>query len=398
MIRSLSNLNENIKIDVIVEKGCESLLWNHPNINKIIIREKRKYKIKIFRVLEQLILAFKIRNKYDLFFDFTRNLRFFHILSLRIMKPKYLIGCYRNEKFGIKKDELTIFDKYIDMNKNDHAVDINMKALEGLGLDISNRKYELYLGELEDKYKNYFDKNKINIVFNFLGSSQGRCLTDEDIEIFCQDIPKINKNIEVHLLTIPSIYDKMYLKLEELKLERVKLLPKTKNILEAAAIIKYSDMLFSVDTGVVHIASVYNIPIVAIYTEDEDTLRIFAPKSDISSIIIGKKEENLKIIAEIAGDMFDDFLEKTQRQYERGSLYLVAELEVNDELENYIEMDKEELKVFYATTLRTLKKFLGDDLNRMGIFESYSIIEKIKYSYTGKVKKIILTVETTVKS
>ena len=45
-----------------------------------------------------------------------------------------------------------------------------------------------------------------------------------------------------------------------------------------------------------------------------------------------------------------------------------------------------------------LKKFLGDDLNRMGIFESYSIIEKIKYSYTGKVKKIILTVETTVKS
>lgn len=296
MIRTLSNLNENIKIDVIVEKGCESLLWNHPNINKIIIREKRKYKIKIFRVLEQLILAFKIRNKYDLFFDFTRNLRFFHILSLRIMKPKYLIGCYRNEKFGIKKDELTIFDKYIDMNKNDHAVDINMKALEGLGLDISNRKYELYLGELEDKYKNYFDKNKINIVFNFLGSSQGRCLTDEDIEIFCQDIPKINKNIEVHLLTIPSIYDKMYLKLEELKLERVKLLPKTKNILEAAAIIKYSDMLFSVDTGVVHIASVYNIPIVAIYTEDEDTLRIFAPKSDISSIIIGKKEENLKII------------------------------------------------------------------------------------------------------
>ena len=111
-----------------------------------------------------------------------------------------------------------------------------------------------------------------------------------------------------------------------------------------------------------------------------------------------KREENLKIIAEIAGDMFDDFLGKTQRQYERGSLYLVAELEVNDELENYIEMDKEELKVFYATTLRTLKKFLGDDLNRMGIFESYSIIEKIKYSYTGKVKKIILTVETTVKS
>lgn len=111
-----------------------------------------------------------------------------------------------------------------------------------------------------------------------------------------------------------------------------------------------------------------------------------------------KREENLKIIAEIAGEMFDDFLEKTQRQYERGSLYLIADLEVNDELENHIEMDKEELKVFYATTLRTLKKFLSNDLKGIGIFENYSINKKIKYSFTGKIEKIILTVKATIKS
>ena len=111
-----------------------------------------------------------------------------------------------------------------------------------------------------------------------------------------------------------------------------------------------------------------------------------------------KRKENLKIIAELAATMVDDFLEKTQRQYERGSLYLIADLEVNDELENYVEMDKEELRVFYATTLKTLKKFLGDDLAGIGIFESYSINEKIKYSFTGQIEKIILTVGTTIKS
>ena len=296
MLRELAKLNDNIKIDITVEKGCETLIINHPNIDKIIIGEKRKYKIKIFRIFDQLKEAFKLRNKYDLFFDFTRNPRFFHLLTLRIMNPKYLVGCYRMERFGIKKDELSIFDKYIDIKNEDHAVDINMKALDGFGIDNSNRRYELYLGELEEKYKDYFNKDKINIVFNFLGSSQSRCLKEEDIEYFCKNIPKIDNKIELHILTIPKIYEQIKSKIDTLNLENVKLLPKTKNILEASAIIKYADMLFSVDTGVVHVASVYNIPIVAIYTEDKDTLIIFAPKSDINSVIIGKKEKNLKIL------------------------------------------------------------------------------------------------------
>lgn len=296
LLSTLSNVNKEIKIDVIVEKGAESLLWNHPNVNYIIIEEKNKSKLKIFRITQEIIKAFKLRNRYDLYFDFTRNPRFFHLLALRIMNPKYLIGCYRMEKFGIKKDELSIFDKYIDNKSTDHAVDINMKALDGFGIDNSNRKYELYLGELEEKYKDYFNKDKINIVFNFLGSSQSRCLKEEDIEYFCKNIPKINNKIELHILTIPRIYEQIKSKIDSLNLENVKLLPKTKNILEASAIIKYADMLFSVDTGVVHVASVYNIPIVAIYTEDKDTLIIFAPKSDINSVIIGKKEKNLKIL------------------------------------------------------------------------------------------------------
>ena len=56
-------------------------------------------------------------------------------------------------------------------------------------------------------------------------------------------------------------------------------------------------MLFSVDTGVVHIASTYNIPIVAIYTEDRETLTIFSPKSEINAVIIGKKDKYLKVIS-----------------------------------------------------------------------------------------------------
>lgn len=115
------------------------------------------------------------------------------------------------------------------------------------------------------------------------------------MEYFCREISKISEKIELHILTTPNIYEQIKLKLENLNLKNIKLLPKTKNILEAAAIIKYADMLFSVDTGVIHIASVYNIPIVALYPDDKDALVVFAPKSEIVSIIKGKKESFLKI-------------------------------------------------------------------------------------------------------
>lgn len=296
MLRAFSNLNKNIKIDITVAKGCESLLINHPNVNILSPNENNKFsKIKILKIINTLIFSYKMRKKkYDLFFDFTRNVRFFHILGLKIMKPRYLIGCYRMEKFGIKKDELTIFDKYIDASSNYHAVDINMMPLEILGIDTSNKKYELFLGEFENKYINYFNKNKINIIFNFLGSAQNRCLCNEDIEYFIKELPKLDTDIELHILTIPSLFEKIKNKVENMNLKNVKLLPKTESILEATSLIKYCDCLFSVDTGVVHIASVFNIPILGLYTEDKDTLTIFAPKSDLYKIITGKKENYLK--------------------------------------------------------------------------------------------------------
>ncbi len=295
MFRAFSELNKNIKIDVTVAKGCESLLINHPNVNVISSTEISRFsKIKIYKIIHNLFSSFKIRKKYDLYFDFTRNVRFFHILSLKIMKPRYLIGCYRMEKFGIKKDELTIFDKYIDGSAIYHAVDINMMPLEVLGINTSNKKYELFLGPLETKFENYFNKNKINIIFNFLGSAQNRCLCDEDIEYFFKELPKLNNNIELYILTTPIIYEKIKRKVEFLNLKHVHLLPKTESILEAAALIKYCSCLFSVDTGIIHLASVFNIPTLGLYTEDKDTLTIFAPKSDLYKIVIGKKEDYLK--------------------------------------------------------------------------------------------------------
>ncbi len=113
---------------------------------------------------------------------------------------------------------------------------------------------------------------------------------------------------------------------------------------------------------------------------------------------IEKRKENLTKIFEIADDMFDCFLSKTQRQYENGSLYLITEVELSNELENYIEMSCKEFELFCDTTLKTVIKFLGDNLAQINIFESYSIDEEFNHSSSGKIKSISLKVKATLKS
>ena len=109
-------------------------------------------------------------------------------------------------------------------------------------------------------------------------------------------------------MTLPDKYEELKKEIPELKEERIKICEKTKDILEAAAMIKYADILVSVDTGVVHIASVYNIPVISIFPNNENSIEYFSPKSELSYVIKCEdrnwirdfdKEEMKKYIEEI---------------------------------------------------------------------------------------------------
>lgn len=289
MLETLYGINKEVKIDISTDMAGSFLLKNCPYIGEVLLSKTTRHS-KIVKIYKSLSWAMKHRGKYDLFFDFTNSPRFFHILFLRILKPRFLIGCYRAEKFGIKRDELTIFDKYVEVMSGEHAMDINMKFLEVLGIDTKNKKYELYLGEYEDKYKDYFKRDNFNIVFNFKGSAEKRTLNIDEIKSLLEKIPRIEKNIRIYIITIPEDRETIKELLKNYPMENVELLPKTENILEACGLLKYSDMLLSVDTGLVHIASVFNIPIVGIYPKDENNFKLFAPRSDMYEIIRGTEE------------------------------------------------------------------------------------------------------------
>lgn len=308
MLEALSKLNKDLKIDIGVIKGGESLVENIPYINEIIVGDSYLKKGKLARILDSLKFSFQNRKKYDLYFDFTNNCRFLHILSLKILAPKYLIGPHRLEKFGIKKDELTIFDKYVKIDESTHATDINMDFLEPLGLKNESKKYKLYLGQNEEKFKDYFDKNRINIVVNHRASTEKRSFSYSELKEILTKLSKLDSKVKLYMASMPNEYEKLKNIIEELAFENIQLLIRTDTIGEFAGIIKYCDMVVSVDTGVVHIASVYDKPIVGVYPFSENSYKLFAPRSSKYEIVRGQKEGYT-----IEGFSVDEIIEKTRK-------------------------------------------------------------------------------------
>ena len=316
MLEALSKLNENVKIDITVVKGAKCLVENIPYINKVIEIDEKPTRNKIIKGYRQLRGALRNRKKYDLYFDFTNNSRFIHTLSLKLMSPRYLIGRYRLEKFGIKKDELSIFDGYIDVKDDDHAVDINMDYLKPLGLDKEKKEYKLYLGENEKKYENYFEINRFNIVLNHRASSEPRSLSFDQLRELSLKLIRLNDEIVVYLMSIPKEYEILKKLVEDLNIKNIRVLPKTEGVGEAAGILKYSDMLVSVDTGVIHIASTYNIPIVGIYPMSENSAKLFEPKSERYEIIRGTKSGYT-----IEGASMDEVVKSVDKILKEESVY-----------------------------------------------------------------------------
>ena len=71
--------------------------------------------------------------------------------------------------------------------------------------------------------------------------------------------------------------------------------------METALLIKESALVITPDTSIVHIASAFSIPTIAIYREDkkgEHNLITWGPNSDKATIIIGSKGEKSKDIGE----------------------------------------------------------------------------------------------------
>lgn len=273
MFREIKKVYPDIKIGIVARGAAIDIIENNPYIDKIYNYEKNRKKIKE--------LAKELENdKYDLLVDFSEMLRVNEMMLINLAKAKFNIG--------IKKENWKLFDISLNIrNYNEHISKMYIKILNFLGISELDTTYDLYPSEyLLEKIN--LTANKY-IVFNPFAASKHRSFSEENIIKFLNILEK--KYTEK--IVIIGEEEKLS-SLKEIKDNEKILIFKTKKIMELLELIKYSKLVITPDTAIVHIATAFNKKSICFYRKEkgkEDNNSIFwSPNSSNAHIIFVEQE------------------------------------------------------------------------------------------------------------
>ncbi len=262
------------EIDMLVRKGNEGLLNNHPFIHEVLIWNKKEHKTKnLFHLLQSLR-----RKKYDVVVNLQRFLSTGIITAFSGAK----------EKIGFDKNPLSfLFTKKVhhDLSNKKHEVERNDILIESF-TDSSFQKPRLYPSQQDfDAIKKYnaqpyvcmmpasvwFTKQYpadkwIDLINNFSSAyTIYLCGGKEDV-FLCETIKKKCNKVNVHVLAGAL------------------------NFLQSVALMKTAHMNYTNDSAPLHFASAVDAPVTSIFCSTVPAFG-FYPISDASFIV--ETKENL---------------------------------------------------------------------------------------------------------
>lgn len=278
LLEALYFMNPNIKIDIFVREHAIEIFKFFPYINLIFPYRSSKNKIK--RYFDRIKMAINNRGKYDVIISYEDGVNTFHLLWLKLLKASYIMTHPLKNKYNF---DIKMIDEYF--------ID-NQELLKKFKISNYTKSYKIYLGKYEEIALNYYDSNKKNIIFNYIGSQKNRILESEEIKKILERINE--ENINIYITSTPLKYEETMKIVDEISKENIKLLPKTETIFELISYVKYCDIVISVDTSLIHIASMYNKPILGFYTADRENQKRYLPISEKYYIVNSKYEDRIK--------------------------------------------------------------------------------------------------------
>ena len=285
VFRELKREYPEINISVLASKVNQAILHNNPYVDKVYIN----YKNNLFRDLPTLL---KLRNKkYDVCIEFDHSVIPHSIARLRIIKPKIIISVVKEGRYGVKGSELGLYDYFTEKSKDAHFQDIWLNTLSPFGVTPKSKQYDLFCTDQQKRkaidFLLQFQK-KIIIGINLEGAVKGKKITSDKLEEICHGIHHINKDVQIILLSSPKMYKNIVRLSQKMSLPYVVPSYKTASVLDVAALIQKLQLIITPDTSIVHIASAFNVPIVSIHEKNNDSYRLFAPKSPHSKTVFSE--------------------------------------------------------------------------------------------------------------
>ena len=244
------------EVSILGSLVTKELAKNNPYIKEVII--DNSYRKKSFDIFRNIKTGLKYRNKFDYYIELVGSIYLREIILMKLLKAKKIIGIER--KHG---KTLNIINRIF--NRQDHMRENGVEVLKIFGIKDPGGIYDIFLNK-NNKYS-YYMKKKPLILYNGLASTSSRSISLEDEKTILKNLSKI-------------------------KWAEIKKIEKEDSLLDLCSLIKKADLVISVDTGITHIASAFNIPIL-VHKCNENVF----PKSDIS-IEISFFSKNLYKIAE----------------------------------------------------------------------------------------------------
>lgn len=282
LLREIKKAFPSAQIDIYASTYNNYLFKHTPNVSNVYTRYKER------NTLNTLKDIFKMRaNHYDLVID-TMDLRFGKTLALVFINASWLLANTGYEsRYGIDNSDLGLYYKLTTW-KQIHTIDRLLEFLQLLGINNYDNTMEFPIGDeavlfAKSFLKPYEDHKLIGL--NADASNRARSILDSEIIDICRKIKQRDGNIKILLFSSISRRSHMEALIKDSGLDNVILEDGTTSIFDAAALASFMNVMISPDTSFVHIASAFNIPTVAIFQNDQNHLKYWAPKSSNNIVI-----------------------------------------------------------------------------------------------------------------
>lgn len=275
-IRTIKNNIPDAKIIVICSEYNKDVFTSYPNIELLKISNDKNYK-------ELWHAAKIIRKKYG------PIALLFEPSSSNSLGPLFFMRSLKAEKnLTFRTDSMHMYTHAISegMKYTSQAIYLSHnQALRLNGFKEIDDRFSFFIEQNAEKdVCEFISKNKLEqfILLNLHGFDEKRKITYEKASLLLKDIRAKNK-IPIVLLCTPITAEKIHNL--SCQYDSVFSFQDTKTIHHSAALIRNSSLLISPDTVVVHIASAYNIPTLAIFCDTQNMI-MWPPRSQQSMSIL----------------------------------------------------------------------------------------------------------------
>lgn len=274
------------EVDVLISAGFEDILSENPNIDRVILFEKKSARLMPWRY-PVLIMNLRKR-KYDLAIDVSDGYHFSlnNVLLTAFSGARYRLGYDRD---GAK----SFLNLLVPLPpENTYMSDALLWLVKDILPVDGDLPITFYLSNTDrifaDEWLRDHDIKEFDSFFAIHPGGKGRKKWGE--ENFAVLIDRINDKIGVKIVVIGG-------KAEKKTINSIKKLSKTHfDVLEnvkigqMAAVIENCDMFISCDTGPMHVSVALDRPTVAIFISSN--FRVYGPRGKNSRIVISKSDDS----------------------------------------------------------------------------------------------------------